>query len=106
MKGSLAQSLPRQQGLPLNSFPPNFSVELFFGVRSVSPKIAFLFVTFSLAKQRKSKIMRAKVEKRDYNKCMKITYLQYKSLAETPVTIQSIISGVYPRLHKGVEMDD
>ena len=46
MKGSLAQSLPRQQGLPLNSFPPKFSVKLFFGERSISPKIAFSFGTF------------------------------------------------------------
>ena len=28
------------------------SVELFFGVRSISPKIAFSFVTFLLAKQK------------------------------------------------------
>ncbi len=46
MKRSLAQSLPRQQGLPLNSFPPKFSVGLFFGVRSISPKIAFFFWYF------------------------------------------------------------
>ncbi len=47
--------------MKLNSVVDN-SVELFFGVRSISPKIAFLFVTFSLAKQRKSKIM----QDRDY----------------------------------------
>ena len=46
------------------------SVELFFGPRTacrlsfsggaaIGPKIVFLFVTFSLTKQRKSKVMRA-----------------------------------------------
>ncbi len=38
------------------------SVQLFFGARSISPKIAFSFVTFLLAKQKKSKIM----QDRDY----------------------------------------